>query len=215
MYPDITHTVSYMYMIILLINFLALIFWPVFTLWLVWCGWGENEIHVMGNFFVDTYCSTYFIGDCIRLSVSVTSLEIIPRVYGLASAHISVEHLNDVCMHIDFSWCELYWWYDEDSCLCCSRVQPVWSADLFVFETLMVVQLKSKFCIQWLLACWLSVNGVMNFPDFIRQIWHICGLQCYCSEINVTWLCTVLDWFFRALSVIMNLILNEVLCVVK
>lgn len=151
----------------------------------------------------------------VRLSMSVTSLEIIPRVYGLASAHISVEHLNDVCMRIDFSWCELYWWYDEDSCLCCSRVQPVWSADLFVFETLMVVQLKSKFCIQWLLACWLSVNGVMNFPDFIRQIWHICGLQCYCSEINVTWLCTVLDWFFRALSVIMNLILNEVLCVVK
>lgn len=151
----------------------------------------------------------------VRLSVSVTSLEIIPWVYGLASALISVEHLNDVCMRIDFSWCELYWWYDEDSCLCCSIVQPVWSADLFVFETLMVVQLKSKFCIQWLLACWLSVNGVMNFPDFIRQIWHICGLQCYCSEINVTWLCTVLDWFFRALSVIMNLILNEVLCIVK
>lgn len=62
----------------------------------------------MGNFFKDTYCSTYFVGDCIRLSVSDTSLEIIPRVYGLASAHISVEHLNDVCMHIDFSWCELY-----------------------------------------------------------------------------------------------------------
>lgn len=64
------------------------------------------------------------------------------------------------------------------------------------WETIMLLQLKSKFGMQWLLACWLSENGVMNFPDFIRWIWHICGLECYCSEINVTWLCTVLDWFF-------------------
>lgn len=215
MYPDITHRVSYMYMIILLINFLALIFWPVFTLWLVWCGWGENEIHVMGNFFMDTYCSTYFVGDCKTVSECHFSWDYPP---GYMDWHL-LSFLWNIWM---MSACVLILVgvsYTDDmmktrvfvaqECSLCD------STDLFVFETLMVVQLKSKFCIQWLLACWLSVNGVMNFPDFIQQIWHICGLQCYCSEINVTWLCTVLDWFFRALSVIMNLILNEVLCVVK
>lgn len=64
MYFDIIYRVFYMYMIIFLINFLVLIFWFVFILWLVWCGWGENEIYVMGNFFKDIYCSIYFVGDC-------------------------------------------------------------------------------------------------------------------------------------------------------
>lgn len=122
MYFDIIYRVFYMYMIILLINFLVLIFWFVFILWMVWCGWGENEIYVMGNFFVDIYCSIYFVGDCIRLLVSVIFFEIIFRVYGLVFVYIFVEYLNDVCMYIDFSWCELYWWYDEDLCFCCLRV---------------------------------------------------------------------------------------------
>lgn len=132
----------------------------------------------------------------VGLSASVTSLEIIPL-----GAWIGI------CSHFcgTFEWClHAYWfwlvwvilmiWWRLVSLLLKSGASVIGRP--VCFERLMLLQLKSKFSMQWLLACWLSENGVMNFPDFIRWIWHICGLECYCSEINVTWLCTVLDWFF-------------------
>lgn len=116
------------------------------------------------------------VKDCQRVSLL---LRVSPRVHGPVSALISVEHLNDVCMRIDFSWCELYWWYDEDSGLCCSRVQPVWwadlkTADLFVFEGIMVLQFKSSSaCIGSSLAdCqkmerWISQTLYHGFDTFV------------------------------------------------
>lgn len=102
MYFDIIYRVFYMYMIILLINFLVLIFWFVFILWLVWCGWGENEIYVMGNFFVDIYCSIYFVGDCIRLLVSVIFFEIIFLGVWIG-----------ICLYFCgiFEWCLYVYWF--------------------------------------------------------------------------------------------------------
>lgn len=101
MYFDIIYRVFYMYMIIFLINFLVLIFWFVFILWLVWCGWGENEIYVMGNFFKDIYCSIYFVGDC----------KIVSECYFFWDYFLGV--WIGICLYFCgiFEWCLYVYWF--------------------------------------------------------------------------------------------------------